>query len=320
MTGARFRTSDGAELHVTSTGPADAPVTVFLLHGWALTGDTWRRVTDELLAGAGGAVRVVRPDNRGHGRSRPTPRGSASIARVAEDLAELIEAEAPTGPVVLVGHSMGGMALMALAEQHPELFSRVAGVLLVNTSSGGLTGITLGLPGIVGRIVVAVERRVTRLIGRSRGSVLFRRSAPLRPLLRWLLFGERPGRYDLAEAAEQVASCQPSTYAEIRRAFDEHERRAALATFAGIPTVVFAGGQDRLTPPGHSRVIAAAIPGAELRICGGAGHMLPYERSRQLADELATMVRRAGSEAAGTTRKSTTKRRTGRRKAVAAGE
>ena len=51
----------------------------------------------------------------------------------------MLDAVVPDGPVVLVGHSMGGMTIVALAEQHPELFGdRIVGVALISTTAGGL--------------------------------------------------------------------------------------------------------------------------------------------------------------------------------------
>ncbi|SHG36425.1 alpha/beta fold hydrolase [Streptoalloteichus hindustanus] len=290
-----FRTADGTELHVVVDGPADAEVTVVLLHGWTLTHATWRWVATELAGPGGPRARVLRYDIRGHGRSAPTRPEGATLDQLADDAAEVIAALAPEGPLVLAGHSMGGMTVMALADRHPELFARVAGVALVNTSSGGLRGITLGLPGVLGRVVLAVERRVTRRIGRSRRAVLARYPGPLRPALRWLLFGDRVDRRDLADAARQVARCQPVALAGFRVTLDEHERWHALKVLRGRPVVVLAGGMDRLTPPSHSRVIADALPGAELVVFGGAGHMLPFERAVEVAERIGGLVRDAAA-------------------------
>ncbi|MDI5982853.1 alpha/beta fold hydrolase, partial [Amycolatopsis magusensis] len=75
----------------------------------------------------------------------------------------------PEGRLVLAGHSMGGMTIMALAERHPELVSRrVAGVAFVATSSGEMNRLTLGLPGLAGRGVTRAEPRVRNLLERRR--------------------------------------------------------------------------------------------------------------------------------------------------------
>ena len=70
------------------------------------------------------------------GARRP---GHATIEQLGHDLKTVLDTVVPHGPIVLVGHSMGGMTIMALAEEHPELFGdRIVGVGLISTTAGGL--------------------------------------------------------------------------------------------------------------------------------------------------------------------------------------
>lgn len=116
-------------------------------------------------------MRLLRYDQRGHGHSEPTPEDAATIDNLGRDLSGIIDAHAPSGPLVLAGRSIGGMTLMALAEQRPDLFAgRVAGVVLVSTSSGDLSSVTLGLRLTAGnraraqipRVLAARSRMVSR--------------------------------------------------------------------------------------------------------------------------------------------------------------
>ena len=110
-------------------------------------------------------VRVVLYDQRAHGRSSRGARRALDHrpARRAT-CGAVLDAVAPTGPVVLVGHSMGGMTVMALADARPELFGeRVVGVALVGTSAGKLAQVTFGLP----TAVLPVTRRVLPLLTRG---------------------------------------------------------------------------------------------------------------------------------------------------------
>ncbi|WP_411970351.1 alpha/beta fold hydrolase [Saccharothrix longispora] len=273
----RFVTSDGTALHVVDTGPRDAGVTTVLLHGWTLDHTSWDEVAEALPG------RVLRYDHRGHGGSAPAPVGGATIARLADDLAELLEDRVPTGRVVLAGHSMGGMTIMALAEQRPDLLERVAGVALVATSCGELAGSTLGLPGALGRAFLAGEKAMNRRIAAFRRPELLRRTEVVRPGLRWLLFGERPSWAHVARTAAMVGRCHPVSMVAFRDSLNEHDRRKALAELAGIPCVVLSGGADRLTPPRHARVLADELPHAELVTYPGAGHMLTLERAAGVA-------------------------------------
>src|SRR5947208_1548541 len=98
--------ADGAPLHVEIDGPAGAPVTVVLSHGWTLDGRTWAPVARSLVGGRT-PVRVVRPDHRGHGRSAVVDPATMTLEQLADDLAAVVDAVAPTGPLVFAGHSMG---------------------------------------------------------------------------------------------------------------------------------------------------------------------------------------------------------------------
>ncbi|HVL83987.1 MAG TPA: alpha/beta hydrolase [Pseudonocardia sp.] len=284
-------TSDGVRLAVEVAGPARAPVTVVLVHGWTLDARTWGPVAAALA----GEVRVVRYDHRGHGRSDAVRAECMTLERLADDLAEVVAAAAPDGPLVLAGHSMGGMAVMALAERHPGLLARrVAAVALVATASGGLAAANLGLPPRRAELVRRLEKRVhasPRWLARERlGDPRL-----LGPALRWLLLGPRPTREAVRLTTLSVASCRPATMAGFRPTLDAHERDAALAAFAGIPTVVLAGGRDRLIPVSAARRIARALPSANLTILPDTGHMIPVERPAAVAGRIAALVRAAAA-------------------------
>ncbi|GAB3284773.1 alpha/beta fold hydrolase [Parasphingorhabdus pacifica] len=286
-----FTAGDGTRLRVLESGSFDAPVTVVLVHGWTLSPHTWDRVVTGLPAAAGTTVRTVRFDLRGHGESDPAPAGTATIERCADDLAELIAERVPAGPIVLAGHSMGGMTAMALAERHPDLFeSRIVGVALVASSGGDLEAPGLGLPGPVAAVGNRLEQGVQHKLAAARGKQVLKNSRMLRPGMRWLLFGDRPDPADVAAAADWFATCHPASVAGYRASLAEHERIGALGAFRSIPTVVLAGTRDRLTPCEHARRMAAALPDAQLLVYPGAGHMLPLERSDEVTERIAELV------------------------------
>ncbi|GLZ40526.1 alpha/beta hydrolase [Actinokineospora sp. NBRC 105648] len=291
-----FTTSDGVPLHVAEAG--SGPVTLVLVHGWTMDHTSWDPVVDDLLADDPVdhpvGVRVVRFDLRGHGRSGAAPQGSATIDRLADDLAELVAART-TGPVVLGGHSLGGMTLMALAERHPRLIAeRVSGVAFVATTSGGLSRLTLGLPRWVAAPVLYLEKLVNKRIARFRRPALLGRfSGFARPGVRWLVFGRDPVAAHIAATAAQVGRCNPANMVGFRSSLNEHERVHALSAYQGVPAVVMAGELDRLCPVPDSRIIAGRLPDADLLVYPGAGHMLNYERSSEVVAQLSTLVARA---------------------------
>jgi pimeloyl-ACP methyl ester carboxylesterase len=284
----RFMTSDGCALHVEHSGPEDSAVTLILVHGWTQDHRTW----DFVLAGLSPGIRVLRYDLRGHGGSAPARPSCATTARLADDLAELIAGRVPDGPLVLAGHSMGGMTIMALAQRHPELVrSRVAGVALVATSSGDMDRVTLGFPGLIGRGVTGFEPRLARLLARLRGETLRVSPGMVRAVLRGLVFGDRPGRLEVRSVAEQLLCCHPASAGRFLDAIGAHAGQAGLAALCDVPAVVLAGEKDRLCPLPHAKVIADALPQAEFVRYPGAGHMLPHERPGEVAARIGSLVR-----------------------------
>ncbi|AXB47165.1 alpha/beta fold hydrolase [Amycolatopsis albispora] len=283
MSAREFVTADGTRLHLELSGPPDAAVTLVLVHGWTQDLTCWEPVVQRLPG-----QRLLRYDHRGHGRSAPARPGTATIEQIADDLAEVLEAVVPDGPLVLAGHSMGGMTMMALAERHPELVSRrVAGVAFVATSSGEMNRLTLGLPGLAGRGVPRVEPRVRSLLERRRKDTLPGSPGFLAPFTRWLAFGRGAARADVLDVAAQALRAHPASIAGFLEAITRHDRRLALAALRGTPAVVLAGQLDRLCPVPHARVIAEELPDADFVYFPRAGHMLPYER----ADEVAARIR-----------------------------
>ena len=178
----RVTCEDGVELHVeVEEAHRSAPwkdLTVVFVHGYALNQDCFHFQRLALH----GSARLVFYDQRSHGRSgRGTPE-SSTLAQLASDLETVIEATAPEGPLVLVGHSMGGMTILELARVAPQLFGeRVLGVALLSTSAGEMAGVTLGLPSVAVRTLRKMAPSVIQL-GR-RGADLIERGRAVRDVL-----------------------------------------------------------------------------------------------------------------------------------------
>lgn len=289
--GDRYMTSDRIALRVQDTGPRDALVTVILLHGWTLDHTSWDAVWQR-LAPAAEKVRVIRYDHRGHGSSAAAPPGTATIARLADDLAEVIADLVPDGPVVLTGHSMGGMTIMALAERNPELVrQRIAGVAFVATSSGELlSGLPRALPRRVSPPAPQSARLINRVaVSREPATSVLRRGA-LRVLLRPLLYGRHARRDDIDQTVRQILRAHPGSVLGFQESLIDHDRRMALPIFGQIPVVVLAGGLDRLCSTRHSHTIVQALPTADFVLYPQAGHMLPNERPDEVADRIVGLV------------------------------
>ncbi|MFD7588223.1 alpha/beta fold hydrolase [Kitasatospora sp. NPDC059811] len=303
---------DGTELYVEldGTGPEPdggtsgaEPLTVLFCHGYCLNQDSWHFQRAALREG----LRLVFWDQRSHGRSersRSFLAGEpASIDQLGGDLKAVIDAVAPTGPLVLVGHSMGGMTVMALADQHPELFrERVAGVALIGTLAGDWNEVSLGLPSAGAKLFKKVAPGVMRLLGRQVELVEASRrlGADVAAVFyRRFSFGGRDVDPGVVRFAEQLLDATPiDVVAEFYPVFAAHEKYAALAALSGLPTLVLAGTKDLLTPSAHSEAMAERLPGAELVLVEGAGHLVMLERPELVDHELVALLRRAAGFAA----------------------
>ena len=285
---------DGVRLQARVAGPDDAAATVMLAHGYCLSQDLWDRQV-AALAAARPDLRVVTYDHRGHGRSGRTAPERATLGQLGRDLRTVLDALAPDGPVVLAGHSMGGMTVMAFAEQFPDLVGdRVVGAALVSTSSGRLETSTWGFPEVV-------AKRVREALPKANEQARRREDRGLRPLPQGfmgpVLLGRGRRRDDVRRTVRVLQACSAHTRADFHPTFLEHDRLAALAALSGVPVLVLCGDRDRICPLGHSEAIAGALPHARFVVYPGAGHMLQLERaddvSRRLLELVASSLRPA---------------------------
>jgi len=283
--------ADGVRLFVETSGPADAPVTVVLLHGWCQDRRTWHY---QVKALADANVRVVAFDARGHGRSSDTKLRSATLGQLGDDLAEVIREHAAPGPVVLVGHSLGGMTIMEYAESYPEEFaSRIGGLLFVSSTAEGSTHTCYGLPAQLTPILRTAEQTGATVLARLGAWRPHRAMLPLlRPTVRWLLFGDdyAPGDMEITMSAFGRASLR--SIGGFRASVGAQQRLETLAALGDIPAAALVGDRDRLTPPACAKSIAGALRGTELTVFPGAGHMLMLERPAEVTATLMELVDR----------------------------
>jgi len=287
------RADDGTELYVEVDEPdpvddaasdeqvaqerRSAVPTVVFSHGFCLTQDIWHYQRTWLR----GRYRLVLWDQRGHGRSGQGPAGSYNVDQLGRDLRAVIDAVAPEGPLVLVGHSMGGMTVMALAAQYPDLIrERAVGVALVATSSGGLAEVGWGLMPALARAAhrlapgtVAGLARTPRLVARTR-----RVGRDIEELLVKRYSYASPVPPDLVQfTARMIAETPLPVVAGFLPTFDVHDKSEALARLDGLEALVISGEDDLLTPPDHSESIVRRLPGAEHVLVPDAGHLVMLE-------------------------------------------
>jgi pimeloyl-ACP methyl ester carboxylesterase len=213
-----------------------------LVHGAGGSADLWQPQLD----GLGDVARVIAPDLPGHGPRRG--RGGRSIAAYADWLNGFLETLGD-GPVVLVGHSMGGAIAQSVALARPE---RLAGLVLVGT------GARLR---VLARILDLLRERPGDGIG----------------LIQQLSYAAATPPECVAVVDRVLRAGAPLVTLGDYLACDRFDARARLGVIR-TPTLVVAGTEDRLTPVAYSRFLAEAIAGARLVEIAGAGHFPQLEQ------------------------------------------
>jgi pimeloyl-ACP methyl ester carboxylesterase len=289
---------DGVALHVEINGPDTAPVTIIFSHGYTLNQDCWHFQRRDLAE-----HRLVFWDQRDHGRSGRAQSVTATIDQLGADLKAVIDAAAPgPGPVVLVGHSMGGMTIMALAEQHPGMFgTKVAGAVLVSTTASGLHTGSPWMPAPIRPVLARALPYV--LTGASSGvpAALVERSRQVSPDLaflatRFIGFGDGEVSPATVTFLEQMIRATPiDVVSRFGRALLTLDRRDSLGTLGRVPVVVMVGEKDRLVAPRLGIELAAQIPGAQLIWVPGGGHALMLERPDLVSDTIAALLARVNA-------------------------
>ncbi|MGD0373416.1 MAG: alpha/beta hydrolase [Streptosporangiaceae bacterium] len=287
---------DGVGLHTEINGPDDSPVTIVFCHGYTLNQDTWHYQRKYLAA----VSRLVFWDQRGHGRSGSSSPEHVTIDQLGADLYAVLMATVPgDSPVVLVGHSMGGMTIMALADQHPELFgTKVIGAALISTAVSEIDP-TVWLPGPLRSVARYAAPTVLRGAASGRGAPLIERSRHAASQIaflstRLIAFGDPAISPTVVDFLERIIRMTPiEVVTDFFHALLKHDKLTALRVLGQVPVVVVTGEKDRVVPLRQSEILAAEIPDAELLTVPGAGHVIILECPDLINEVIIDLVTRA---------------------------
>lgn len=257
---------------VVDSGPSAPVATVILLHSWAMSASVWDGVTAQLER-VSPRLRVIAYDCRGHGESDPV---DGTLTSLGDDLAAVIERLVPDGPLVLVGHGMGGSAVLSLALAHRGLVDhRVGGVVLASTSAAPL---------------VPEERqwRGFSTLSWMNTELLRRSGIPAKPVpvIRRAvlgLYGRNVDRGLVDSTISQAARTHPPVLSSLFRDLLDTDLMPALEAYAGKPAAIVIGAGDRVVSKQQSRRAADELLGSRHVLIPGAGHMLPTECPVDLA-------------------------------------
>jgi pimeloyl-ACP methyl ester carboxylesterase len=269
----RLDTHDRGSIYVAEAGEGQP----FLLsHGVTLSVRTWVHQLEEFPKAG---VRAIAYDHRGHGQSVLGEAGH-SLENLAEDVKTVVT-ELDLRDAILVGHSLGGVAVQMFVARFPRLAKeRVAGVVLLSTLAHTM----------LGSRSTRTKARMERLTNHAPDTSRLWRSPNVGLLLARLGFGRNPHPSHVELVRRMIAECPPETRIDAPRVLVGLDLRDELPKFE-IPTLVIGGTADILTPPSEARRMAELIPNARLELVPGGGHMLMLERTEWLNQTILDFAR-----------------------------
>lgn len=255
---------DDQPLHVKEEGAEDRQVALFI-HGWS---SSWYALSP-IFQEFNRRYRVMAVDLPGYGES-PRMKGRTTIPGYADLLAKLIK-EVTDKPVVLVGHSMGGMTSLTLTLRHPELVERLV----------------LVCPTISGKLSMFINMFVSPITFLERFVVMNWFISAFEPyfveitdrLMRPASFADRTEITEKEYAHLRADARRPGqgrVRAECYRAMIENDLRGKLSQI-DKPALVIWGMEDNTVPLRDASVVATEWPDADLRIIPNAGHWPQFE-------------------------------------------
>ena len=279
----KFIDIDGVRLHYVDKGRG--PV-LLLIHG--LAGQVLN-FTHSLLGRLAHDFRVVIIDRPGSGYSLRPDQTSASLTAQARIISRFCQALGLERPVV-VGHSLGGAVALALALDHPDQVGALALVAPVTHQPESVPppfdGLAIGSP-LLRRLIAWTLATPLAIANRERALAT--------------LFGPQPVPADFATRGGGLLSLRPRAFigasADVTAAERDLAGMISRYESLAVPVGILYGTEDRILDPAlHAQSFATKVPGTDLELIEGAGHMLLISS----ADQTAAFVARVASRAAAT--------------------
>jgi len=278
----RVKRPDGSVLQVEFYGPADGQP-IILTHGWGPNSTVWyyakRQLSDRF--------RVIVWDLPGLGKSSKPKNNDYSLEKYARDL-EAVVALAGDKPVILLGHSLGGMSTLTFCRLFPEqLGHQVAGLILVDTT-------------YTNPVKTSIFSRLLRTVQKPLLEPLLYLTIFLSPLvwlMNWLSYlngslyisvelsgftgTETRGQLDFSALLSALG--WPAVLARGTLAMFDYDETRTLSTI-NVPVLIVVGASDIATIPAASIRMKAQLPDSEIVTLKPGGHMGLMEQNRQFAE------------------------------------
>lgn len=294
-----IRSLDGTGLAVRAAGDRSRPAIVFA-HGFGLDQTTWHYQ----WTGLSDRYRCVLFDFRSHGGSARAVGGDVSPAAFGNDLVAVLDGVSTGGPVLVVGHSMGAVAVLAIAESRPDLFDeRIAGCVFAGAASSGLLrGAVRSIAGLL-RPRLSLRDAGSR-VNRLRRDIVSSRADVGSLIARATHFGPEASPHVVSYALGLAARAPSEIWTGALAGLMDLDLRHAVE-HVRVPALVLVGEHDRVTPRASADALAAALPDGRLEVVEGAGHFSMMESHEEFNRRLDAFAK----DVFGTTRRAR-KRRT----------
>ncbi len=277
---------DGTKLAMRASGDPAGPV-LFFVHGFSLDMTSWHFQ----WTGLSDRFRCVLVDLRSHGRSQASVTGDLSLSAMGRDVAAALENATNGRKVVVVGHSLGGMAVLAAAKERPDLFEgSVAGTALIGTAASDL------LRGVMGSVTQILRPRLGSLPQAARRVNRLRRYVVRSPgdiggiVARFTQFGPDASPHVVDHVVGLAAKAPSAVWTDGLAELMDVDLRDALANLTS-PVLVAVGDHDRVTPLATAMTMVGELTDARLEIVEGAGHLAMLERHEVVNELLAGFAR-----------------------------
>lgn len=280
--------SDGLDIYTCYAGPKTPELTVVFIHGFTLASDVYYMQVD-FLREKFPNVKSLLIDARGHGRTGRVDPELCTIEGTADDVLAAINAHATTGPIILVGHSLGGLTALNLVKRvTEEAVSRIRGVILVATSIESLSA--QGVPQVLASPAAeAVKNTVEASPDDARR---FREYAAelIAPTLAVGVFRRPTNSHVIELHAAMINETPLDTFVGLFGDLQEHDELDAAEAVRKLPGYVISGEKDYVTPKSQADRIHELWPKSYYQVAEGAGHMIPLEAPGVLNNAIAELI------------------------------
>lgn len=262
----------------------DSPVTVVFVHGFTLAASAWFMQVEAVAPHA----RCLAVDLRGHGETGRWPVPECTITGAADDVLTALTHAGVDGPLVFVGHSLGGMVVMNLLRRYPDLRARVQSVVLVSTAVDSIA--SQGIPQVLALPIVEKIRDAAEASPKDVARFRKRISRLVAPTLATTVFQTPLPASVINFHAKLIHSTPLDTYVGFLDELQSHNEVEGAKALRGIKGVVMVGTRDAVTEPEQSERIAE-LWGCGLQFARDAGHMLIFEQPALVNKAILSAIR-----------------------------